>query len=299
MGTFTSVPGPTRIVRISDIAWALALDAAGTTFAAHDSDNIAANTPSATAALPQETVNLAWAELRTAGIARGDAITDAWLGVINLILFPGTLVRMTAEYNGLSGQSELSITGSRGACVYRRRTIESLPNGGTRITGREPAVEISLFNAAQFWGSAVRVLPPVEELRADAANARDVTGETPVVVPREVSAAIATHLQQKSDDDGGLAAALPGLDVPAELTDVVVHQTASVTATMETRAGGRVLTWAGMWSFADDQLYVIRTRADEGAVTLTRVQPGHVARELSFALVGAYDFAGSAQGARA
>ncbi|NJC21328.1 hypothetical protein BJ994_000404 [Arthrobacter pigmenti] len=299
MGTFTSVPGPTRIIRISDIAWSVAVDAASQKLAAHDGDDNAANTPSTTAALSQETVNLAWAELRTAGIARGDAITDAWLGAINLILSPDTLIRLTAEYNGLSGHSDLSITGSRGACVYRRRTIETLPNGGTRITGRESGVEISLFNAAQFWGSAVRVLPPLEELRADAANAGYVIGEDPVVVPSEVSAALAAHLQQTPDDDGGLAAALTGLGAPAELTDVVVHQTASVTATLETPADVRVLAWAGMWSLANGQLYSIRARADEGAVTLTRVQPGHVARELSFALVGAYDFAGSAQGSQA
>ncbi|WP_323960324.1 hypothetical protein GC088_02425 [Arthrobacter sp. JZ12] len=155
--------------------------------------------------------------------------------------------------------SDFSIAGGQGIAVLRRSTIEPDGDGGFRTISHEPALEIALFDVAHIWGAIAPVLPPLDELRQDAAN-HSGTAEAGIVrIPL----------------------------TPAEAA--AVPEEAILAASMTTRSGESRQVWAGRWSVSRGTLYSVRTA--DGAAILTPQNPGHVAREITFALAGAYEFA--------
>ncbi|MFJ6001577.1 hypothetical protein [Arthrobacter sp. NPDC092385] len=250
--------GPARLVRISVAAWQSAQAMAGQP--GDDGHGAGGGHPDAGSAARQE--------LGFAGIASEDGLTDTWKQALTVVAEPQIVVRLTATYNGISGQSTLSLAGARVVCVHRRRAFESTADGGVRITGTEPAVEVSLFSTDDFWHGVRRILPPLPQLRAGAAEATSVL-----------------------DADSGV-------DAP-EALDVARKCTSQVTAELAWNVGGTPRGWAGMWALRDDQLYSIRTRRvdDRPAAVVVPVQAGHIAREIGFALTGALAAAGVRGGA--
>lgn len=244
-----SSTAPSRLVRISSEAWDMA------TAAVRDGGHGGDHQPDGPA----------WAELTQAGIALDDHVTAPWREALAVAADPAIVLRITATYNGISGQSTISIAGARIVCVQRRRAFGSTADGGVRITGTEPAVEVSLFSTDTFWNGVRRILPPLPQLRAGAAEATAVLE--------------ADH----------------GVD-DATALEVAVNCTSQVTAELAAYGGGTPTMWSGMWAVHDERLYSIRTRRVDGrvAAVVVPVQAGHLAREIGFALVGA--LAGSVQG---
>lgn len=254
MGTFTSVSGPDHVVRVSPTAWALALSTAGKLSIPEGP------TPPGLAALQPDALGAAWGELGSAGIAEGSSLSPVWQDALHLVLNPVTLLKFEARYNDVGGNSDVSIDGARGVCVHTRRTVESTNDGGFRTVAHEPAVEISLFDVASVWGAIARTLPPLQQVRADAVHARSVLAENVVRI----------------DADAGTA---------------VQPEEASVSAAMTTRAGAGRQVWAARWSVSGAKLHSVGLR--DGTLTLTSRPAGHIAREVIFALAGAYEFAAS------
>jgi hypothetical protein len=250
---------PARLVRISASAWQVA-QALGVPAGTGDGGDAPGGRPDSDSAARRE--------LSVAGIASGDGPTDTWKQALAVVARPDVVVRLTATYNGISGQSTLSIAGARIVCVHRRRAFDSTHDGGIRLTAEEPAVEVSLYSTDHFWDGVRRVLPPLPQLRAGAADATSVLG------------------------------AGSGVD-DAEARDIALHHTTQVTAELASTGGGTPSVWAGMWALHDDQLYSIRTRRVDGRpdTVVVPVQAGHIARELGFALVGSLAAAAARGGA--
>ncbi|GAB3546930.1 hypothetical protein GCM10027404_08050 [Arthrobacter tumbae] len=204
-----------------------------------------------------------WAELNTLGVASGTALTPRWHAALQEFLSPVILLRLSAAYNGVGANSDLTLTADRGVCVHRRSTIETDDAGSIRAGDHEPSLEVALFDAEYIWGAISRVLPPLTELRADAVHARTGSGDTVVHMPL----------------------------TPPEAAAVVPEE-AILSAAMTTRAGQSRQVWAGRWSVSEGTLYSVRTT--DGALLLTPQRPGYVAREITFALAGAYEFVAGA-----
>ncbi|MUK03335.1 hypothetical protein GM708_16340 [Vibrio cholerae] len=245
MGNFGAAPA--RLARMSAGAWQVAQAMAAAT--GHDDGADVG---------PSDADSAARQELADAGIASADGLTDTWKRALAVVSRPHIVLRLTATYNGVSGQSTLGIAGARIVCVHRRRAFELTPDGGIRITGEEPAVEVSLFSTDTFWDGVRRILPPLPQLRAGAADATSVL-----------------EAGRRVDE--------------AEALDVARNHTSQVTAELVSTGGTTPAGWAGMWAVHEDQLYSIRTTyLDERAASVVvPVQAGHLARELGFALVGA------------
>ncbi|WP_026544661.1 hypothetical protein [Arthrobacter sp. 35/47] len=267
MGIPSAVPPPHHVIRLSPAAWALALSAAASGLpddGDHSAGGRAAHVPSE---LDPAAVQDGWAELGREGVADGSGLVSRWREPLQEVLAPVTLLRLSAAYNGVGANSDLSITADRGVCVHRRSALEPDSDGGLRTTGHEPSLEVALFSAGSAWGAISRVLPPLDELRADAAQAGPVHGDSILQLPLTPSEA------------AGLG--------PEE---------AILSAAMTTRAGEGRQVWAGHWSVCGGRLYSVRTAG--GALLLTPQRAGHVAREITFALAGAYQFiAGAAASA--
>ena len=120
-------------------------------------------------------------------------------------------------------------------------------------------IELSLCEVPQIWGAIAPVLPPLPELRADAVHAPNPLSDNTPRIPL----------------------------TPAEAANV--PEEAILSAAMTTNAGGTRQVWAARWSVSEGTLY--STRTAHGAVILTPQHPGHVAREITYALAGAYEFA--------
>ena len=247
MGNITTVPPPSHVVRVSPAAWALALNSAS---AAQPGHRVDLSTPA-----PEN----GWAELNSLGVATGTELTPRWHAALQEFLSPVILLRLSAAYNGVGANSDLTITADRGVCVHRRSTIETDDAGGIRTTGHEPSLEVALFDVEHMWGAVTRVLPPLAQLRADAVHARADSGDNIVTMPL----------------------------TPSEVSAVVPEE-AILSAALTTRAGESRQVWAGRWSVSEGTLYSVRTT--DGALLLTPKRAGHVAREITFALAGAYEF---------
>lgn len=263
MGIISAVPAPSRAIRVSPTAWALALDAA-TRDVPPLTTGRAENSPAPRVArLPHDLAPAAraeaWAELQELGVAKGSDVVPVWREALQTALTPVTILRLSAAYLGMGCNSDFSISGARGVAVLRRSTLEPDGEGGFRTIAHEPALEIALFDVAQIWGVIAPVLPPLTELRQDAAQ----------------DSAAAEHNVARIPLTPAEAAAVP--------------EEAVLAAAMTTRAGESRQAWAGRWSVSRGTLYSVRTA--DGAAILTPQNPGHVAREITFALAGAYEFA--------
>lgn len=251
MGNLSTVPPPSHVVRLSPAAWSLALSSASTAQSGH-TDPSSAPAPDA-----------GWAELNSLGLATGTELSSRWHTALQEFLSPAILLRLSAAYNSVGANSDLTLTADRGVCVHRRSTVETDNDGSIRARGHEPSLEVALFDAENIWGAISRVLPPLPELRADAVHARTDSGDTVVHMPLTPSEAAA-----------------------------VVPEEAILSAAMTTRAGQSRQVWAGRWSVSESTLYSVRTT--DGALLLTPQRAGHVAREITFALAGAYEFVAGA-----
>lgn len=262
MGNLSAVPPPSHVVRVSPTAWALALNAASAGQPGHTEDP-----PSSTAGIldgPDESARQdGWAELQRLGVAAGTELAHPWREFLQELPAPAILLRLSAAYNGVGANSDFAVTGNRGVCVHRRSTLETDDDGGIRTTGHEPSLEVALFNVEHIWGAISRVLPPLTELRADAVQARGDQGDNVLHMP------------------------LTPLEAAA-----VVPEEAILSAAMTTHAGGSRQVWVGRWSVSEGTLYSVRTT--DGAFLLTPQRAGHVAREIIFALAGAYKFVAGA-----
>lgn len=258
MGIISAVPAPSSAFKVSPTAWAVALDAASREAAPATPGS--GDTPPSR--LPENLDRAgranAWAELQELGVASGAHLVPAWTDALQLALRPVTLLRLSAAYLGMGCNSDFNIAGAQGLAVLRRSTIEPDDDGGFRTIAHEPALEIASFDVAHVWGAIAPVLPPLAELRQDAAPA---------------------------PGSGGHRARIPL--TPAEAA--AVPEEAVLAAAMTTRAGEARQAWAARWSVSEGSLYSVRTA--EGATILTPQEPGHVAREITFALAGAYEFA--------
>lgn len=267
MGILSAVPPPSRVVRVSPTAWALALSAASAGPQHHTEDSRSAGAARVLDALDKSAREDGWAELDRLGVSTGTELTPPWRASLQELLSPVILLRLSAAYNGVGANSDFTISGDRGVCVHRRSTIEMDDDGGIRTTGHEPSLEVALFNVEHIWGAISRILPPLAELRADAVHARSDSGDTVVHMPL----------------------------TPPEAAAVVPEE-AILSAAMTSRAGESRQVWAGRWSVSGGTLYSVRTT--DGALLLTPQRDGHVAREITFALAGAYEFvAGAAESA--
>ena len=257
------MPSPSHIIRVSPTAWALALNAASAGRLDHTEDPPSARAAGILNDLDTSAIENGWAELHRLGVAAGSELTPPWREPLQELLAPVTLLRLSAAYNGVGANSDFTVTGDRGVCVHRRSTIETDDDGGIRTTGHEPSLEIALFNVEHIWGAISRVLPPLAEFRADAVHARTDGGDNVLHMP------------------------LTPLEAAA-----VVPEEAILSAAMTTHAGESRQVWAGRWSVSEDTLYSVRTT--DGALLLTPQSAGHVAREITFALAGAYQFVAGA-----
>lgn len=261
------MPPPHHVIRLSPAAWAIALSAAASGLPDSGDPPAGDRAAHVLGELDPAAVQDGWAELRREGVADRSGLVPRWRKPLQEVLAPVTLLRLSAAYNGVGANSDLTITADRGVCVHRRSALEPDSDGGHRTIGHEPSLEVALFDAGSVWGAISRVLPPLDVLRADAAQARTVHGDNPLQLPLTPSEA------------AGLG--------PEE---------AILSAAMTTRAGGNRQIWAGRWSVCSGTLYSVRTA--DGALLLTPQRAGHVAREITFALAGAYQFiAGAAASA--
>ncbi|WP_309070175.1 hypothetical protein [Arthrobacter sp.] len=261
MGKISAVPAPSRAIRVSPTAWALALDAVDPVqVTAHGSTHQSAGSQAKKSIknLDAETREDAWKELQGLGVAEGKVLSRVWADALQAVLRPVTLLRLSAAYLGIACNSDFSISGAQGVAVLRRSTIGPGNDGGLRALAHEPALEVALFDVAQIWGAIAPVLPPLAELRADAVQVRGTSDDAPRIPLSPAEAA----------------------NIPEE---------AILSAAMTTRAGSRRQVWAARWSVSEGTLY--STRTPHGAVILTPQHPGHVAREITYALAGAYEFA--------
>lgn len=193
------------------------------------------------------------------GVASGDDLASPWRSALKDVPAPAILLRLSTAYNGVGANSDFTVAGHHGVCVHRRSTIETVDDGGLRTTGYEPSLEVALFDTEHIWGAISRVLPPLAELRTDAAQARPAAGDNVIQMPLTPSEAAA-----------------------------VVPEEAILSAAMTTRAGEDRQVWAGRWSVSRGTLYSVRTT--DGALLLTPQRAGQVAREVTFAIAGAYEF---------
>lgn len=253
------MPPPHHVIRLSPSAWALALSAAASGLPESGDPPVGGRAARILSELDHAAVQDGWTELHREGVADGSGLAGRWREALQEVLAPVTLLRLSAAYNGIGANSDLTITAGRGVCVHRRSTLETDPDGGLRTTGHEPSLEIALFDAGSAWGAIRRVLPPLKKLRADAAQAGTVHADNALQLPL----------------------------TPAEAAGLAPEEVI-LSAAMTTRAGDTRQVWAGRWSVCGGTLYSVRTA--DGALLLTPQRAGHVAREITFALAGAYQF---------
>lgn len=264
MGKIPTVPAPSRVVRLSPPAWALALDAANRKHLPGDDPAVPSSADAASGATTATRLpgsdglggrGSAWAELQRQGVADGGELVGEWADALAAALRPVILLRLSAAFLGRACNSDFAIAGARGVAVLRRSTIEPDDDGGLRTVSREPALEIAVFDLEHIWGAITPVLPPLLELRAAAEEAgTPPSGNVPRIPLTPAEAAL-------------------------------VPEDAILSAAITTRAGAGRKVWAARWSVGQGTLY--STRTANGAVILTPQQPGHVAREITSALAGA------------
>lgn len=262
MGKISAVPAPSRAIRVSPTAWALALDAVPRL--PRTAEGLTRQPATTTATRLPEDLNAAtredaWNELQGLGVAEGTALSPEWADALQAALRPVTLLRLSAAYLGIACNSDFSISGAQGVAVLRRSPIGPDDDGGLRDLAHEPALEVALFDVAHIWGAIAPVLPPLAELRADAAQVRGTLVDEAPRIPL----------------------------TPAEAANI--PEEAILSAAMTTHIGDTRQVWAARWSVNEGTLY--STRTTHGAVILTPQHPGHVAREITYALAGAYRFA--------
>ncbi len=237
--------------RIRSFAWAVALDAVAVDVARSSGRTYRSDQHQGLVSAGTERRASAWDELQKAGIASGpEAIHPSWHTAIAAHLNPAILIRMTSTWRSRSARLNLSIQGGRGLCVARLRR-SGRSNGPAEY---RDDVHVDLLPEERLWPTLRQRLPPVEALRAGASSAVD---------------------RRSSRLD------------PHTLTDAME---ASLTASMVTRAHGRLSMWAGAWATTSNCLYSIRSDAARNTMRADPVPFGNIAYELSFALAGAHEF---------
>ncbi|WP_445155190.1 hypothetical protein ACTWLI_02820 [Arthrobacter sp. Hor0625] len=283
------------IIRISGLAWALAVDRTLRTLAAEPEVDVAGYERSAPARAlgaldPADTGRLA-AELAAAGISGADgAIREPWLLAVMIAVSAPVRVSAVARTGECSVHTDLGLAGGRGVAVaYRRRvrTPEGPETSPVDVVGVDDAVEVALFEEQDAWAAVRRILPEVPGLRAAAGATR----------PTGLPAGGRRRLDPRDLQGTGGAA------VPQDLRDAVlaprctVHlQVSAGPAPLVGAASGAAAYSSGdVWALAD-RLYSVRTTGGDHALVLEDVPPGDIATTLQWRLLGAREFLATSAG---
>ncbi|OFI39175.1 hypothetical protein BIU82_15005 [Arthrobacter sp. SW1] len=268
-----------KTVTLSAMAWALAVDKAA--HAAPDTSGAYLESAGAAtiAALPQELREPLERELFAAGITGGNgALSADWLAVISqagAAPITGTVVSRHAD---TSTHCELNLFHGLGLAVEFSRTVRREPGGGTAVERVHNSVSVTLFPEENVWAVVAASLPDLRELTADGSGA---AGLPPADSKRRVP-----------------AAALEELDAGAEAT---VHFALTAGRGPE---DARQYQAAHIW-ILNDGLHEVKTvpggAPDDppGEAVLIRREPGAIALQLVWDVLGAHEFLSAATGSEA
>lgn len=286
-------PAP-GIIRISGLAWALAVDRTLRMLAAEPEVDIAGYERSAPARAlgaldPADTGRLA-AELAAAGISGADgAIREPWLLAVMIAVSAPVRVSAVARTGECSVHTDLGLAGGRGVAVaYRRRvrTPEGPDTGPVDVVGVDDAVEVALFEEQDAWAAVRRVLPEVPGLRSAPGAPR----------PPGLPAGGRTRLDPRELQETGGAA------VPQDLRDAVLAPRCTVHLQVSAApphggatSGAAAYRTGDVWALAD-KLYSVRTTVGDQPLVLEDVPPGDIAATLQWRLLGAREFLAASAG---
>lgn len=270
-----------KTVTLSAMAWALAVDKAAEAAPDTSGAYLASAGAATIAALPQELREPLERELRAAGLTdQSGALGSDWLAVISqagAAPITGTVVSRHAE---TSTHCELNLFHGLGLAVEFSRTVRREPGGSTAVEHVHNSVVVTLFPEENVWAVVAASLPDLPELTADGSGA---VGLPPADSKRRVPAAV-----------------LEEFDAGAEAT---VHFALTAGRGPE-KEDTRQYQAAHIW-ILNDGLHEVKTvpggAPDDppGEAVLIRQEPGAIALQLVWDVLGAHEFLSAAAGSEA
>lgn len=218
-----------------------------------------------------------WAELVRAGVARDDRTLDPmWQAVINQSLTAQAVFRVASTYNGLAYLADISLGREVTTCLTRRLRVEDDGSGALVATGADPQLEFVVTRPDQPWQLIRRVLPPLEELRAEPRQTRDAERVEYPLDPatiEQIRASLATP---------GLApAARDALN--AKATVMLMTLVAPPAGATDKAPGVGLKAWA----LGENGLYSLEPQRD--GATVAKVSPGDIGFAVLWYTLGAKD----------
>lgn len=201
--------------------------------------------------------------------------TAGWAGVWARHRGAAIRISVTAEYDGVAADIELTLagTGDEALAVVRRHTSAAVPEGDLDAPVRwDPQVRITRLPATELWPQLRAELPPLAALRA---GPRPGPRE-PLAVSAEVTEALAA-----AATDRERAAVLQRAAAQQPALSALLQPSARVTLAVSTDHAVALRCWL----VAEDQLYA--AHPDPGSGGLARVPAGDLARELLWLVAGA------------
>lgn len=236
--------------------------------------NVAAQ--AAQADSPDPADDASWKELVDAGIASQAGVLDPmWKAVLAQTLTAPIAFRVASTYNNLAYLADVSLGDNVTTCLTRRLSVAEAEDGSLEPTGADPQMEFVVTTHGRPWELIRRVLPPLDELRAEPRQTR--TAER---VEQAVDAETLKRIRE-------------GLDVPGlspNMADALAPK-ASVTLMSLVDAPGAPEGSTGVgfatWVLGEDGLYTLERKGDTACVT--KVSPGDIGFTITWLALGGFD----------
>lgn len=106
------------------------------------------------------------AELERAGITSDGTLDSMWGAVIRQTITADTTFRVVSVFDGLAYLSDVSVGPDVATSLTRRLAVEPDGSGEFVATGADPQLEFVVASAGNVWPLIRRVLPPIDEVRA-------------------------------------------------------------------------------------------------------------------------------------
>lgn len=107
------------------------------------------------------------AELERAGITSDGVLDSMWGAVIRQTITANATFRVVSVFNGLAYLCDVSVGQDVATSLTRRLAVEPDGSGEFVAMGADPQIEFVVASASHVWPLIRRVLPPIDEVRAE------------------------------------------------------------------------------------------------------------------------------------
>ncbi len=213
----------------------------------------------------EEDIRDAWA---AAGIETSTGLDPKWGLALALTREASAGMRLLSAYRGVMFDATALVRGADAVTITQRHKLRE-GDDGPELEASDPMIEVALAPSAQMWSLLLRVLPPLDVVRAEPSSDALVRGDALVVELDDVPEALRRN-------PAALAERVPWIPVLPESVRDALHPVASIFAVGLAAAKGGTRAVNDAWAVGERGLYHLVP----GEPGVFAVPAGHVGARL-------------------